>query len=38
MTPVTAADNHGFFSRLLDRPGLLLKRLVLLVGKYSEVL
>jgi hypothetical protein len=32
MTPVAAADDHGFFSRLLDQPGLLLKRLVLLVG------
>jgi hypothetical protein len=32
MTPVAATDDRGFFSRLLDRPGLLLKRLVLLVG------
>ncbi len=32
MTPAAAADDRGFVARLLDRPGLLLKRLVLLVG------
>ena len=32
MTPAAAADDRGFAARLLDRPGLLLKRLVLLVG------
>jgi hypothetical protein len=32
MTPAAAAADHRFFARLLDRPGLLLKRLVLLVG------
>ncbi len=32
MKPAVTTDGDGFITRLLDRPGLLLKRLVLLVG------